>query len=55
MHYNFANELNGGIEMFKDKEILDRLATIETKTDSVLSILRAEKIKNASKRVKEAR
>lgn len=41
--------------MFKDKEIIDRLASVETKVDSVLTILRAEKIRNASKRVKESK
>ena len=41
--------------MFKDKEILDKLTNVEIKVDSVLHILRAEKIKNASKKAKESK
>ena len=41
--------------MFKDKEILQRLAHIEVRVDSIISMLKSEKIKNASKRAKEVK
>lgn len=41
--------------MFKDKEILDRLTLLEIKIDSIVTMLKVEKIKNASKRAKEMR
>ena len=39
--------------MFKDKEILEELKGIRNKLDVLVAMLKAEKIKKASKAVKE--
>lgn len=39
--------------LFKDKEIIDRLATIDRKLDMIITMQKTEKIKKASKEAKK--